>query len=202
MPGMPGFLQHAAQPLPGQPECCKTLTAEVAPLLELIDFAQLSAIIDTHSGTGTIAAEFKKVGLRVVTNDINIQHKAQHHLDTLQPASYKQLRSLYGRRTAFVTSPWFRMLDIVLPLTVLASPQVACMHVPGHYLTDAHPARLQYLRSLLQQGRLVTVMGLPRSVMGRRCLWLLIFASALVRQRLMKGSHGNIVMLDLDAVRF
>ena len=47
-----------------------------------------------------------------------------------------------------VTSPWFAVLDIAVPLAVMASRVVACVHVPSYYLTDMTESRARYFRKL------------------------------------------------------
>jgi hypothetical protein len=67
--------------------------------------------------------------------------------------------------------------DLALPLAVRFAPLVA-MHVPGHYFTNGTPGRNAFLKGLHDAGRLVVLLGLPRSRMGRSCVWLVVFASA------------------------
>jgi hypothetical protein len=77
-------------------------------------------------------------------------------------------------------------LDIALPLIVAAAQVVACVHVPGHYLSSGVQPRYAYLRQLQQEGRLVILFGLLRAATGWRCAWLLAFRSAALKQRLLR----------------
>jgi hypothetical protein len=70
-------------------------------------------------------------------------------------------------------------------LVAAVAQVVACVHVPGHYLSSGVP-RYAYLRKLEQEGRLVILFGLPRAATGRRCAWLLVFRSAALKQRLLR----------------
>jgi hypothetical protein len=158
---------------------------EVHALAAFLDLSQLSTAVDPWTGTGTIARLLGQRGMHVRTNDIAFVHKAHTHADALQPAFYRAASSKMGI-DAIITSPWFTALDIALPLAVLASRVVACMHVPGHYVTDAHPARADYLRGLMREGRLHLLWNLPRGPMGRRCGWLIVFAHASLRKLLIK----------------
>ena len=115
--------------------------------------------------------------LDVVDNDICSHRPAGAHYDALQPAFYTAAAMHARGMGAIVTSPPFAALDVALPLLVAAGSAVACVHVPGHYLTSGVAPRFAYLRGLQQQGRLHVVMGLPRGPIGRRCIWLLIFSA-------------------------
>ncbi len=84
-----------------------------------------------------------------------------------------------------VVCPWFTVLDMAVPLLVQQARAVACIHVPGSYLSSGVSARYRYLRRLQEEGRLVVLFGAPRSVMGWRCAWLLVFKSAAVKRSLL-----------------
>eukprot|EP00877_Chromochloris_zofingiensis_P012150 jgi/Chrzof1/7189/Cz02g14070.t1 len=167
------------------PQCVPTTAEEVNSLLAVLDFSSVSTIVDPFSGTGTIKQQFSKAGYTVSTNDISTAHTADQHADATQPSYYKTL-SAADNLHAVVTSPWFTVLDIVLPLAVLCATRVVCMHVPGSYLTSAPVPRLRYLQGLQQSGRLMVIMGLPRGPVGRKCVWLVVFKNAWDKQRMIK----------------
>jgi hypothetical protein len=187
MPGAVGFLQPAGPGGELMPECVPTMETEVLRLLECVQLGLCVNVLDPFSGTGTIAKVLGCRHRRVVTNDIHLGHAADYTLDALQPSSYGRLRSsMGGLIDSVVTSPWSAALDLALPLLVASVATVACVHVPGHYFTSAVEPRAAYLRSLQEQGRLFVVLGLPRGPIGRRCMWLVVFASSAVpRQRLL-----------------
>ena len=160
-----------------------TSGAEVESLCDFLDLTQLGVVLDPWVGTGTVARVLESMGVTTRTNDLNPSRKAHTHLDALQPGLYRST----ARQVSIdgvITSPWFAVLDIALPLAVLAARTVACVHVPGHYVTDAHPARCAYLKGLMAQGRLHILWNLPKGAMGRRCGWLLVFASSTLRDLL------------------
>jgi hypothetical protein len=72
-------------------------------------------------------------------------------------------------------------------LIVAAARVVACIHVPGHYISNGVEPRHAYLRQLQREGRLLVLFGLPRAATGWRCAWLIVFKSAAVKQRIMKA---------------
>jgi len=194
-PGGPRFLQHEGQHTPGQPECVVTQPAEVVPLLEAVDLSHCSYVFDPWSGTGGVPLALRAKSLSVVCNDINVRHVADFHLDALQPVTYRKVEHVHGRPDAIVCSPWFRVLDLALPLAVMFAGLVACVHVPGHYVTNAHPARLAWLRRLRDAGRLALLLGLPRGATGQRCLWLVVFKDVATRKLLMPREPASGLVL-------
>jgi hypothetical protein len=175
MPGARNALQQEGMPRPGEPECVPTLDREVAVLLRKINLQALGTVFDPWAGTGTVAKAVHSFGNNhVMSNDINRAHMVDMHADALQPGLYKQARQ-QGMRS-IITSPWFRLLDIAVPLAALSVELVACIHVPGHFVYSAHSARMSWLKRMHAQGRLAILHGLDRGPTGRRCLWLLLFA--------------------------
>jgi hypothetical protein len=127
-------------------------------------------------------SELLKVKLH--TNDISpTWESADTHEDALQPKVYRKYPV-----QVIVTSPWFAVLDFAVALSVLHAPVVA-IHMPGHWMTSATVPRQQFLRGLQAEGRLHVVMGLPRSPMGHRCMWLLVFANQQLKERIVRFSH-------------
>jgi hypothetical protein len=187
MPGQPRFLQGADQQRPGEPECVVTSQGEMDALLRCVDLSSMATIIDPFSGTQGVANALRARGLQVITNDINPSHQADMHLDALQPHFYRVLQAK-GVVDAIVMSPWFAVLDLALPLAVAFSRSVVACHVPGHFITSAHPARYAWFRTLKQQGRLHLVMGLPRGSMGMKCVWLIVFASSKLRSTILHAT--------------
>jgi hypothetical protein len=170
--------------------------AEVQPLLAAVDFTQVGAILDPWAGTGSVKLSFAGAGLPVVDNDINPRSPARWHENALQPSFYLRVAQRVSIG-AVVTSPWFAVLDLALPLAASAAQSVACVHAPGHYLTDAHPSRVAYLRRLMQENRIHFLWNLPKGPSGRRCCWILIFASAAHMKLLLKSDN-----LDSTTVSF
>ncbi len=78
-------------------------------------------------------------------------------------------------------------MDMAVPLALAHAARVVCVHVPGHYLTRPHPARMAWLRELQLRRRVRVVVGLPPGPTGRRCLWLCMFASPLVAESMMRA---------------
>jgi site-specific DNA-cytosine methylase/transposase InsO family protein len=163
-----------------------TTHEEVKALLAMLDFSRCGVIVDPWAGTKVVAEEFAKNGHAVISNDLSGAHHCELQEDALQPAFYRGLAQKHGRVDAFVFSPWFSFLDMAVPLAVLHAARVVCVHVPGHYITSPHPARLAWLRELQLRRRLRIVAGLPRGPTGRRCLWLCIFASPLVAEGMVR----------------
>ena len=161
---------------------------ELAPLLQVVDFSKCTGVLDPWSGTGTVARVFRQKGYMTYRNDVFTGHEAERHEDALQPGFYRRVQDVWSY-DAIVASPWFAMLDLALPLAVSFAPVVA-FHVPGHYVTDVHDVRRGYLQSLAKAGRLALIMGLPRGRMGKRCMWVVVFASRCLRKQMLRTSEA------------
>lgn len=170
----------AAQSIP-------TTAPEVHALQELLDFSHVATVLDPWAGTGVIKQELGRTGVRVIDNDINPRYSTDLHMDALQPALYAHAATRCAI-DAVVSSPWFAVLDLALPLAIAAARTVACVHVPGHYVTDAHPIRAQYLAALMAADRLHVLWNLPMGPMGRRCGWLIVFATPALKRALTRTS--------------
>ena len=69
------------------------------------------------------------------------------------------------------------------------------MHAPGHYITDAPAPRRAWFSRLKDEGRMVVVTGLPNAAMGWKCVWVLVFASSAVKERMMRaGKWGDVLL--------
>ena len=191
-PGGTRFLQTTGQQHPGEPQRVITSEPEITVLLNAIDFSTSAGIADPFAGTCSIASVFLRQGHRVITNDINPSMPTHTHLNALLHSTYAKLQEK-ARIHVIVTSPFFAILDLALPLAVLYAHHVVCCHVPGHYVTDGPSPRMEWLRGLLRQERLMIIAGLPVGPMGRRCIWLCIFRTKELRQLMVKpGSAGSI----------
>jgi hypothetical protein len=176
-----GALQHSRLPPqqqgPGMGYVPMTL-GEVQPLLEGVDFSGCSSFYDPFSGAGTISRVFGSAGFRVRQNDMNPFWGAATAADALQPGSYLLPYQI------LVTSPPFEVLDLAVPLLAAKAGVAACVHVPGHWLSNPRAARQQWLQQMAAAGRLHIIMGLERGPSHRRCAWVVIFSSVHRRAQL------------------
>ena len=147
---------------------------EITQLHGVLDLRTLGKICDPFVGTGTTARSLAALGVVSTTNDINATFQADFHSDALQPGFYKFLAGVKGV-VSFITSPPFGVLDLAVPLLERFATHVAAIHVPSHYIFDAHPRRAAYLSRLQDVGRLFLLAGLERGPIDRRCLWMLVF---------------------------
>jgi hypothetical protein len=198
VPGGRHFHQPRGVYHPGEPQRVATLQPEVRELLLAVDFTDCRAILDPFAGENNIRDAFNAHALDVVTNDINQRLEADYHLDALQPSSYETMQ-LDQELDAVVMSPFFTVLDVALPLAVRVARRVVCCHVPGHYVTNAPRARMDWLSKLQAEERLVLIVGLPRGPTGRRCMWLIIFRTRLLRDRMTRPHARGTMGLHLAA---
>jgi hypothetical protein len=164
-----------------------TTHEEVLALMNFLDFSYVCSVLDPWAGTSQIKRTLSTQQIPVVTNDLNPENQADLHEDALQPEFYRR-RAADCYMDAIVTSPWFTVLDLALPLAVSAAHRVACVHVPGQFVVDAHANRSAYLLSLMRAGRLHILWNLPKGPMGRRCGWLIVFATSALRDLMIPQS--------------
>jgi hypothetical protein len=177
-----------------------TLPSELADLLHHVDFSTCGHVLDPWSGTGSIAAALRLQGVPlVISNDLNPQAPAEHHLNALYPSSYdvwaSQADQAGSRVGAIVTSPHWAYLDLALPLAVEHAEEVACVHVPPNYIHDAPPRRREYLKNLMRNNRLCMLQCRHPGAVGKHCLWLIIFKDRDTGERLARTDalRGNIL---------
>jgi len=160
--------------------------AEIQVLLDTINFGGCSSFYDPYAGSGTISRVFAQAGFRVVQNDIDASWGHANASDALQPGNYAQDLQV------IVTSPPFDLLDLAAPIAANAVGVVACIHVPGHWLSNPRVARQKWLQDLAASNRVHVVMGLPRGAMHKRCAWLLIFSSSCKRRQLLRCTDAAV----------
>jgi hypothetical protein len=184
-------LVQAAPNRPEKPLLAMTPTdpAEVACLLNAVDFSGMSELFDPFAGSGGIAAAFAKAGYTVRQNDYDPFWQHPTRVDALQPANYGSI--VYQ---AIITSPPFEVLDVAVPLVASKAAVVACVHVPGHWLSCPTAPRQRWLEALAAADRLHILLGLPRGAAGRTCAWTLIFASPTFKQQLLNNAATPFAM--------
>ena len=162
-----------------------TLEQEVEELLRHVDLKQATGVVEPFAGSGNIVRVLRKHGLQVVSNDLNPAHGARYCLDACQPRSWETLSMHLGVNGAVVTSPWFDVLDLALPV-MMHKAAIVCMHVPYGYVPAGGIARQAFLAQLAREGRLMLIMGLERQGGLRNCAWLCVFASRQLRSRMVR----------------
>jgi len=174
---------------PGAMGYVPTDPAEVQPLLAAVDFSGCSTLYDPYAGGGTIATAFAAAGFRVQQNDLNPYWEQPTAADALQPQHYQ-----FGPQ-AIVTSPPFELLDLAVPLAAAQAGAVACLHVPGHWVSNPRVARQQWLQQLAAEGRLHIILGLPRGPSHRRCAWVVVFRHASIRATMLRVAAASAVQV-------
>ncbi|KAK3287728.1 hypothetical protein CYMTET_4780 [Cymbomonas tetramitiformis] len=169
------------------------LVMTVKRLAMEVNWETVSRVWDPLAGTGVIHKVMKEhsTHLSIMNNDWNPQLKWHEAMNALQAGNYHARKTKYGVCNAVVTSPWFAVLDIALPLAVAASCVVACIHVPSHYMTDLTESRAQYFRKLCYAGRLRVIENVERGPIGRRYMWVLIFKKPLRRAKMLCGGEAS-----------
>jgi hypothetical protein len=162
------------------------LDAELLPLLHAVDFSSCSTFYDPFAGTGIISKVMSTAGYQVLQNDINPRYGHALAADALQPFHYQVPTQV------LISSPPFDLLDIAAPLLAEFAHVVACIHVPGHWISNPRVARQHWLSQLAAQDRLHVIMGLPRGPSHRKCAWVLVFSSAYMKNHLLRPGETPI----------
>ncbi|KAK3253434.1 Methyl-CpG-binding domain-containing protein 9 [Cymbomonas tetramitiformis] len=186
-------------------ELVMTVPKEVDRLAKEVNWSRVTRVWDPWAGTGVIGSVLKGHWdhLSIMNNDWNPQLKWPEAMNALQPGNYRRWKEKYGVCDAVVTSPWFAVLDIALPLAVAASRVVACVHVPSHYMTDMTESRARYFRELCHAGRLHVLGHLEHGPIGRRCMWVLVFKNPLLRARMLRtGELSGVGMFIFSVGKF
>ncbi len=98
----------------------------------------------------------------------------------MQPEYHQEL--VRNRVSGIITAPPVRVLDVFLMVAVKFCPGLVAAYVPG-----APEPRQRWLQGLQQQGRLCLVMSLPKGSGGLKGVWVLMFASAMLRSQMVWG---------------
>ena len=163
---------------------------EVKPILAAIDFTHTFCMADPWTTTGMIAEAFQQARYHMITNSY-VADGADFQLDALQPETYQRI-SQYNGINAIISSPWPPVADPALALAIDAATNVVCFHVPAHYVSNAHPARLAFLKQLQSDGRLMALVNLPRGPSGQRYMWLVVFRNAAIKQLMVRPEYREL----------
>jgi hypothetical protein len=181
-PGQPGFYMTD-----GKVEHLPVTPAEVDALTRVLDLSMVSQITDPWAISGEVADLLQAAGHVVYANSVDKTHtRVDGHEDATQPALYQRLAA-QGQLDGVITAPPLRLLDLAVPLACRYMRSMGCFYVPGGFVTDAPEPRQQWLQQLQAEGRLCVVCGLPKGSAGQRGVWMCVFASRLVRSRMVRG---------------
>ena len=160
-------------------------------LTRAVDLNLVGSILDPCCGAGTLVKEFRRMDLHITSNSSTREVAADFHKDDLSPETYRWFEKKIGLH-AIILAPVFTIIDIMFPMCVLFAQQMVACLVPWNYISEAHAARMSWLIELQEQGRLHIVVGDARShVAKRRAMWIIVFASPVMKTRLLlTGPEG------------
>ena len=165
-----------------------TATADYEPLRKALRWDLVTRVLDPWAGEGVTRSalgDLVAVALSDLRQRRGIRLQPLHALaNALESSDLNNLEACLGPFTGIVASPWFAFLDVALAAAVSVGYQFVAFHVPGHYLTSAHPSRASYLQRVAEEGRLLILSNLPRASFGGRCGWLIIFKTPELRRLL------------------
>jgi hypothetical protein len=186
MPGRKNFVQLTT----GGPERVLTAIAEYDTLLQHLNLSVVRTAWDPWCGTGTTAHRLLEhphsAHVHTILSDVDPSVAADHYGDALDPRFLYGIRDVYRGIDIFVTSPWFTMLDLALPLMIGVAAAAVFCHVPGHYLTNMPEARRDWFRVNAPHVHIVS--NLPVGPYGRRCAWICWFRTSEDKERLLSSA--------------
>ena len=164
------------------------LRSELHTLFSAVDFRNSPSVIDICAGEGALANVMRELHFSVATNSVHHRDPTDYHYDAMQAKSYLRLRSEHSCHVIIAT-PLPQIIDVVFPLAVMYSKHFACCRVPYQYLNSRalYPARDAWLQCLQNEGKLLLIrpaMSEDRVSLASGFLWLVVFASAELRQML------------------
>ncbi len=162
--------------------------AEAARLLNTLDMAAVDGVTDPWAGTLVIAKAVWASGKAVCTNYWDREAETDTHEDALQPSFFERLANRWDL-DAIITCPNPCWLDIALPLAARAAHLVACVLVPGNYVTDAPSPRKAWFRQLQETGRLHLMLGMPKGDLARSQVWVIVFKCSQLRQIMLPAAE-------------
>ena len=166
-----------------------TMDSEIETLLSVLNAGSLVKGVDPWAGSGTIA---RQLPFPVVSTDRNPVYWWPRRVDATQYEVVDMIQE-DSEIDTIVTSPHYELLDVALCRLAQARCKVACVHVPGHYLSNMPEPRRNYFAKLVQERRVLAVQCRDIGPLGRRCAWLLIFRDAYWKQTLVKEYHPQVV---------
>lgn len=177
---------------PGVTECVHNTFEEIDRLFKVIHSNELYNVCDPFGGTGTISKYIKNnfKDIQIISNDL-CKHHGEHDFyeNALDIEFYEQFGESFD---AIITSPWFAILDLAIPILMKYARYFIAVHVPAYYITNAHEHRIKFIKRLMRQGRVHIVGNLPHAVIGWRCVWLLIFKDRSTARRYIKRDLKSI----------
>jgi hypothetical protein len=143
---------------------CKLTTDQLGRVIWL---ANILSWVDPCSSSGKIIHCLRAQRLNITTNKpyVSIWRPddiaADSQLDPLQQGTYQSCHAEGHLTGGFISQPLPHLLDIILPLPVIAKAQVVFYYVPASYFTSPTSVRLVWMKQLKKNNRLL-LMGIPK----------------------------------------
>jgi hypothetical protein len=184
LPGNSNFLQKDSL----LPEMVATPASDYWSLGTLISFSPEHTVFDPWFGSGSSNHFLRDMGVRKVLGSDASPRLDTHAFcgDGLLALTYTRARRHFGGSLdLIVTSPWWALLDLAVPMAYCQADLAAFIHVPYYYSTQGPPARLSWLTDLARRELAYQVLCEDRGNTGFRSAWLLLFRSIEARDALL-----------------
>jgi hypothetical protein len=192
MPGQPGYNQKIR--IWGRRGSPQVVYDQLKRVLRLDN---VSTWLDPCASTCKLAKILVSPKYTVFTNECyngafdGVTQDSQFKLDPTQPSTFQKWQRDGHCTGGFISIPWPKLLDLVLPLAALTTAKVTCFYVPYTYVTSPPAARLEWMKTLQQVNRLLIIMGIPRdaSIAESSGVWMCIFRDSEVRSALVDKKY-------------
>jgi len=136
-------------------------------------------------------------GLTCASNRVNAPLCSHYWYTATQPDGYRALCK-EGALHAIYACPPFDLMDVILPLTEQFASHVAMCLLPRSFFSISHNARIRWLQTLEQEGRLhIAAPSAGDSTTGQNGrVWLLVFRTEAHRLLLLKPTTSLSLSLD------
>ena len=161
-----------------------------------IRWDRLQLVLDPWAGVGATAAALGSLCPVVLSDAVQRTSRLAALANAVEPGDMDRVVRAFGQPDAVVASPFYALDDLALTSAIALAPAVVLLHVPGHFVLDAQPARQDlFFARLASEQRVVLLTGLPRNVaLGTRLIWLAVFASAAERERLLRPGGADLIV--------
>ena len=117
-----------------------------------------------------------------------LKSKSVNPVDPLTPSFYESVQQQVSRVESVFLSAAGHVLDLAVPAAIRYAQTFVVARVPVSYVSTADEVRMRWLKSLQKQGRLLMLRCPMVAAEGSLFMWLVIFASPLIKQMVVKDS--------------
>ena len=155
-------------------------------LLGAADFSFCTGdFLDPFAGCAEIGQAFQQeLGVLLYSNELNVGFN--HSGICFSCDAYDGMLYHAVAPEVIVCAPPVDQLDLAVPALPWMASVLVCMFVPVSWVASAPSYRRRWLRKLAAEGRLHILMGVSGASSDACSAWVLVFASELVKQQMLR----------------